>query len=240
MDRYSWCRAPAPAARAPARRSLAPRPRASVGAGRFFSMVTAKPHPVPASPTALISHPTAHPSSAFHRPAQQRRSRLGRSPCLGANPARRADAPRANFQSPSYRRAPTPDTQPHAERSMRFPMCADARPCILRMLLPAYCGRPFARRLCFALLSTLAARSLELGRILYDTLFGLAPNVQPLFKRPRDAIAIKCAAPPAVRSPGADISHALVAAAVVKADAAAVVAASADLPPVYATGTQCV
>ena len=34
---------------------------------------------------------------------------------------------------------------------------------------------------------------LELGRILYDTLFGLAPNVQPLFKRPRDAIAIKCA-----------------------------------------------
>jgi hypothetical protein len=34
--------------------------------------------------------------------------------------------------------------------------------------------------------------SLELGRILYDTLFGLAPNVQPLFKRPRDAIAIKC------------------------------------------------
>ena len=35
---------------------------------------------------------------------------------------------------------------------------------------------------------------LELGRILYDTLFGLAPNVQPLFKRPRDAIAIKCAA----------------------------------------------
>ncbi len=33
--------------------------------------------------------------------------------------------------------------------------------------------------------------SLELGGILYDTLFGLAPNLQSLFKRPRDAIALK-------------------------------------------------
>ena len=61
---------------------------------------------------------------------------------------------------------------------------APGRPRPLRSVCSLLCPRADTR-------TSWLAPSLELGGILYDTLFGLAPNLQSLFKRPRDAIALK-------------------------------------------------